>query len=565
MSPVSWLLQNALVGAAATGVLLVTFRFWRPAPAVEHLLWLAVAVKLLLPPVATLPVSTGADETLRGSGFESWFQVVAVHAGSREGAGGPAVDRGPSPRVRSGFEADPDRPRLGPGAGDGGRPEAPWAWMLVGVWGLGGLASAATTLARYLRFRRDLDPGRPSGPLRATVEEVARDVGVDPPRVVTSPRVSAPMIVGVLRPLLVWPEDGRLRRRGWRTVIAHELAHLRPGDLWSRPVELLADVVWWFYPVWWLTRQRLRDASERACDASVVATYPAERRVYADALLDVLSAASHRRCHGLGLVRGSAGRVKRRLEVVLAARPGQGGWTGRAAAVFLFAALVPSWTSAVPSPGASREATATTSSSRSPAVKVAGVASRGAVRFRRGRGLPTLGPDGWFVAFSAAEGPMRELEMRREGSGPASVLYRVAGRSVPPDSGVAPWLQEVLQRTGYDPGSTRPGKAATAAWVPAGRHSHRTDGEETLGVWWSAGPGPAGRDAAESPSRAGDPLFLTYQADPGSPVVTLDLRGSTGATRLLDASVDAAPVTGAEARRWLHEVLARARAWSLLQ
>src|SRR6185295_2090146 len=51
--------------------------------------------------------------------------------------------------------------------------------------------------------------------------------------------------------------------------------------------ELIAACVWWFNPLFWYVRHQLRNNAELACDAWVVATLPAGRRAYAEALIEV--------------------------------------------------------------------------------------------------------------------------------------------------------------------------------------------------------------------------------------------------------------------------------------
>ena len=55
-------------------------------------------------------------------------------------------------------------------------------------------------------------------------------------------------------------------------IIAHELAHIRRGDHWVAWLELAAGVVWWWNPLFWFTRKRLRESAEMACDALAIGT-----------------------------------------------------------------------------------------------------------------------------------------------------------------------------------------------------------------------------------------------------------------------------------------------------
>ena len=90
---------------------------------------------------------------------------------------------------------------------------------------------------------------------------------------------------------LVWPEtmssrDEVVRSRG---VIAHELAHVRRGDHYLAWIELVAGLLWWWNPLFWFVRRRVRESAELACDAIALAALPGSRRTYAELLLELSS------------------------------------------------------------------------------------------------------------------------------------------------------------------------------------------------------------------------------------------------------------------------------------
>jgi hypothetical protein len=68
-------------------------------------------------------------------------------------------------------------------------------------------------------------------------------------------------------------------------LLAHELAHVRRRDDLVRWLEVLTLVAFWWNPVAWFARRKLRDAEEECCDAWVVWALPAERKSYAQAML----------------------------------------------------------------------------------------------------------------------------------------------------------------------------------------------------------------------------------------------------------------------------------------
>jgi TonB family protein len=54
------------------------------------------------------------------------------------------------------------------------------------------------------------------------------------------------------------------------TVIAHEAAHLRRGDVWTALLARVACAVYWFHPLVWWAAARMRLEADRSCDDAVL-------------------------------------------------------------------------------------------------------------------------------------------------------------------------------------------------------------------------------------------------------------------------------------------------------
>lgn len=96
-----------------------------------------------------------------------------------------------------------------------------------------------------------------------------------------------PLTFGLRRPTILLPAEclqwAEMRRR---IVLVHELAHIRRRDgLWQLFSNIIA-AVWWFQPLVWLARRRLRQESEHACDAQVLAA-GVRASDYATQLIDI--------------------------------------------------------------------------------------------------------------------------------------------------------------------------------------------------------------------------------------------------------------------------------------
>ena len=147
---------------------------------------------------------------------------------------------------------------------------------LLGLWGIRRLSRECTTVT-------DLQT-------RTLAADCTHLLGLKTPPRLCAATVSVPMTWGWRRPVIVlpplsadWPKD-RLR-----SVLLHEMAHIKRRD-W--PAHRLADVacaLYWFHPLVWLTARRLRVESELACDDLVLSSgIPAP--VYARHLPEIASA-----------------------------------------------------------------------------------------------------------------------------------------------------------------------------------------------------------------------------------------------------------------------------------
>jgi beta-lactamase regulating signal transducer with metallopeptidase domain len=326
----SWLLLHSVSALALAAVVLVLGRGLRLGPAARHALWLVVLLKLLAPPVLHWPWALPSLDALREADRAapapgpsrrpevSEAEPVRVELVTVRLPAGQSLPRGDDLRV-AGVREETSRERAGPG------PEV----VAGALWALGGVVVFAVELGRVRRLRRGLRGSPPSPGLAALVGRMSERLGVPPPRVVVVPGLASPQVWALGPARLLWPAglEDELPEGGCRAVLAHELAHLRRRDHWVGWLLLAAGCLWWWHPLLWLVRARLRREAELACDAWVVAVLPGERRAYAEALLAVcergvvcpaaaaLGASGHRRELERRLImvmRGNvAGRVSR--------------------------------------------------------------------------------------------------------------------------------------------------------------------------------------------------------------------------------------------------------------
>lgn len=135
---------------------------------------------------------------------------------------------------------------------------------------------------------------------------------------------AGPALVGVFRPRLVVPHDfeERFDAIEQAMILTHERTHLASGHAPLNALAALLKAFNWFNPLIHLAARYARVDQELACDASVVARYPSERRTYAHALLKT-QLASAPLPFGCSWPAGSAGRLEERLLMLAQTTPGR--------------------------------------------------------------------------------------------------------------------------------------------------------------------------------------------------------------------------------------------------
>jgi uncharacterized protein (TIGR03435 family) len=158
-----------------------------------------------------------------------------------------------------------------------------WPTLLFAAWASGAALCLLPQLGALLQSRRLRRGGRPWA---AALAEAPRFRGRrhSPVHLLHHPDVSGPMTCGIVRPIILLPEDARRwPRQDLDRALAHELAHIARADVLVHALARCVCADYWFHPLVWVCWRRLRQEAERACDDAVVAIY--EPAAYAQQLL----------------------------------------------------------------------------------------------------------------------------------------------------------------------------------------------------------------------------------------------------------------------------------------
>ena len=269
---------------------------------VRHWLWLLACLKLVVGLLWAAPLRLPASAVRIVPTFVASFEPSVPHAPLLTGVGRGS---GSVPSLPASAAALSLSPR----------------GLLMSLW-MGGILISALLSARQMfglrglcRRARRLDNAPPG--------IQARELGVlmglaRPPRIAASDEVTAPLVIGPLRPLVLLPADfaARYSPEETRLALAHELAHVRGGDLWLALVPALAQILFFFFPPVWVACREWATAREAARDLDALAVTGASPALYGQLLFKLAAQDS---APGGGSLRGALGAtasyhtLKRRL------------------------------------------------------------------------------------------------------------------------------------------------------------------------------------------------------------------------------------------------------------
>ena len=147
--------------------------------------------------------------------------------------------------------------------------------LAVTIWLVGAVASVGVLLVGLARLRwlRASSSRVTDGPWHRLCSDLARSCGLKrSAHLLFGPLPGLVATWGWRRPVVMLPASAsEWSAERMRVVLLHELAHARRGDWMLQMVAEALRCVWWFNPLAWTVRARLRRESEHAADDLVLA------------------------------------------------------------------------------------------------------------------------------------------------------------------------------------------------------------------------------------------------------------------------------------------------------
>ena len=166
------------------------------------------------------------------------------------------------------------------------------AWLpllLALVWLCGAMTVLFIWYARrlqvcaILRKAAPVEDGRELTILRRLQHLLGGDMRIT---LVRSRVLMEPGIFGLLRPVLIWPEQlsELLEDDDIEAILWHEVVHARRHDNLTAALHMVVEAAFWFHPMVWFIERHMLEERERACDEAVV-RFGGRPEVYAASLL----------------------------------------------------------------------------------------------------------------------------------------------------------------------------------------------------------------------------------------------------------------------------------------
>lgn len=199
---------------------------------------------------------------------------------------------------------------------------------LLGLWALVTLILCGRLVLHIRRDIRRLNAlsALPCSHIKQALEtRLSRKGGFKRVRLIVSPDISTPMLMGLFKPvILLPPECTDFSKAELNCILEHELTHLHSGDLWVKfIIRLLCCLMWWNPCVYFL-QKNLDSMLEYKCDLTVTKGMPESGKIeYLQTLLNVLRLSQRRPAEQPQALQASfcgiaeTAVLKRRFELVL--------------------------------------------------------------------------------------------------------------------------------------------------------------------------------------------------------------------------------------------------------
>jgi len=292
----------------------------------QYYIWLIVLARLIIPysPDIGMPdvfrafkmdkmdnISPGgAPTTKNGEGVALGTDTATPKSDPQAYIPPPAADAGENP-------AETEPTAMQPPKNSRPKTSGVYGYLWV-IWLVPAVLLLGMKSAIYLKYSRKLKKSAErvtDWRVLQTYAGVCQLAGVKRPPGIFANDAASPMLVGIVRPAIVFPRTYNWTDKSTELILKHELVHYMRKDVLLKWIVQIAACIHWFNPFVYLFNREISKNCELSCDDAVLDTLVAEeRRSYGDALL---SAVAPPRAYSAALMSSEGKLLKKRLEAVM--------------------------------------------------------------------------------------------------------------------------------------------------------------------------------------------------------------------------------------------------------
>jgi beta-lactamase regulating signal transducer with metallopeptidase domain len=298
-------------------LLLIDFLLRKHVRAVfRYCVWMLVFVKLILPPTLSLPTGIGYWYGDYLSTDSPVLQQVSNVVRPKPDGIPASEDFALAAEISQDRLSQTNRGTAAPvTSAVSGLETLTWQAFVFGLWLVGVLVISVLLIQRMSFVKGLIAQSEPAkNRLVDMLNQCRRQVGIGRNmdtyasnrriELRLSNNISGPAVCGLFKPVILMPTAliEKLSPDKLRTVLIHELVHIKRADIWVNLVQTVLQIIYFYNPFVWLANAVVRRIREQAVDEMVLVSLGAEAKSYSNTLIDIAEMAFFRANLALRLI-----------------------------------------------------------------------------------------------------------------------------------------------------------------------------------------------------------------------------------------------------------------------
>ncbi|MHC4397273.1 MAG: M56 family metallopeptidase [Planctomycetota bacterium] len=263
----------------------------------RYCIWMLVLVKLVLPTTLSSPTGLGYWFGDKIFGIVSEKPLVTEQTAPMLPSIEPVSETVPSETVitvlPSANTAHAPIANIPAESAIAASPTVSLSWHGFAFLGwLAAVTAMALLLVQRMFFVRGLlaQSKNPNDSMIDIFEQCRKQMRVRKPIFLKLSLVTAsPSVCGLFRPTILIPQNlpDKLKNEDLRSILLHELAHIKRGDLWVSLIQTILQIAYFYNPLLWAANAIIRKVREQAVDEKVLVAMGEQAEDYPETLLNI--------------------------------------------------------------------------------------------------------------------------------------------------------------------------------------------------------------------------------------------------------------------------------------